>query len=240
MELHLNMESVAELEEALDYKFKDYLLLQKALSHPSTDFPVEECYQRLEFLGDAVVGLAVSKILFDTFPHSEEGGLTKARSNLIDESGLALLSRQLKLDKMVLLGKGEEKGDGRSKDSIISDIFESTLAVIYTESGWKVAFDVVEKLVTPMIATSKTIEELLLHINRDYKTKLQEIAQTLEMPLPEYDLVEKIGPEHSATFVVKCNAMGYSFEGRGRNKKSAEQEVAKMILVEMRVLPQDV
>ncbi len=240
MELYLNMESIAELEEALDYKFKDYLLLQKALSHPSTDFPVEECYQRLEFLGDEVVGLAVSTILFRAFPNAEEGSLTKARANLIDESGLAMLSRQLKLDDMVLLGKGEEKGDGRKKDSIVSDIFESTLAVIYIESGWNKAFSIVDKLVSPMIAASSNIEELLLHINRDYKTRLQEIAQNLEMPLPEYELVDKIGPEHSATFVVRCSAMGYSFEGNGRNKKSAEQEAAKMILIEMRVLSQDV
>ncbi len=234
--MSLDMTLVNELEKKLKYKFKSYDLLEEALTHPSADIVEKKDYQRLEFLGDEVVGLGVSHLLYKSFPNAEEGHLSKARSNLIDESGLSFNARNLDLGKMVILGRGEEKMDGRNKDSILSDTFESLMGVIYLESGWDEVFKIISDIYTPLIEASPDINDLLDHINRDYKTRLQEIAQELELPLPVYTLVERSGPEHSLVFTVECSAVGYSATGCGKNKKAAEQDAALKILQEMRVI----
>ena len=227
---------LTELENKIDYKFENLQLIEEAFTHPSASVSGEKDYQRLEFLGDEVVGLGVSKLLFRQFPNAEEGRLSKARSNLIDEAGLAFNARTLDLGELLILGKGEEKMNGREKDSILSDVFESMMGVIFLEAGWEKAFQVVEDVFLPLINASPDIDDLLNHINRDYKTRLQEIAQELELPLPEYNLVDRIGPEHQLMFRIECNAMGYSCMGVGKNKKSAEQSAAMKILKEMRIV----
>jgi ribonuclease III len=191
---------VEELEKKLKYKFKNRALLEEAFTHPSADIPEKKDYQRLEFLGDEVVGLGVSMLLYRYYPKAEEGKLSKARSNLIDESGLSFNARNLDLGKMVVLGWGEEKMDGRNKDSILSDTFESLMAVIFLESGWETAFEVMTDIFIPLIEASADIDDLLDHINRDYKTRLQEIAQELELPLPVYTMTDRSGPEHELVF----------------------------------------
>ncbi len=232
----LDMRKVRELESALKYSFTNLELLERAFIHPSSEYTDNRNYERLEFLGDEVVGLGISTILFETFPAAGEGDLSKARANLIDEQGLATISRSLNLGSMLILGKGEEKGGGRDKDSIISDIFESLMAVIYIESGWEKVFPIMRNIFTPLIGGNRDIEELLNHINRDYKTRLQELAQNLELDLPVYKIVDREGPEHNITFTVECDAMGFVKRGRGKNKKSAEQSAAHQILQEMRVI----
>ncbi|MBR6244228.1 ribonuclease III [bacterium] len=226
---------VADLEAKLKYKFADMGLLEEAFTHPSADF-VGKNYQRLEFLGDEVVNLGVSQLLFRTFPDAEEGKLSKARSNLIDEQGLAFNAKNLDLGPMIVLGKGEEKMDGRDKDSILSDVFEAMMAVIFLEAGWMTVYRIITEIFTPLISASPDIDDLLDHINRDYKSRLQEIAQDLDLPLPLYTMVEKVGPEHFLRFVVECSSMGYVSRGIGRNKKAAEQDAAYKILKEMHVL----
>ncbi len=232
----LDIYLVKELEEKLKYKFKDHDLLEEALTHPSADIAKRKDYQRLEFLGDEVVGLGVSYLLYKSFPEAEEGRLSKARSNLIDESGLSFNAKNLDLGKMVVLGKGEEKMDGRNKDSILSDTFESLMGVIYLESGWDAVLKIITDIYTPLIEASPHIDDLLDHINRDYKTRLQEIAQELELPLPAYTLIDKSGPEHSLVFTVECSAVGYNSTGTGKNKKAAEQDAALKILQEMKIV----
>jgi ribonuclease III len=232
----LDMVLVKELEEKLKYVFKDHSLLEEAFTHPSADIPEKKDYQRLEFLGDEVVGLGVSLLLYKNFPKAEEGRLSKARSNLIDEAGLSFNARNLDLGKMIVLGWGEEKMDGRNKDSILSDTFESLMAVIFLESGWDAVLSIITDIYTPLIEASPDIDDLLDHINRDYKTRLQEIAQELELPLPVYTLVDKSGPEHSLLFTIECNAVGFTATGTGKNKKAAEQDAAFKILQEMRIL----
>jgi len=234
--MSLNNLLVKELEKKLNYKFLDLDLLKEAFTHPSASANDEKDYQRLEFLGDEVVGLGVSKLLYSQFPKAEEGKLSKARSNLIDEAGLAFNSRTLDLGSLLILGKGEEKMHGREKDSILSDAFESMLGVIFLESGWDKTFSVIEDIFIPLVNASPDIEDLLNHINRDYKTRLQEIAQELELPLPEYTIVEKTGPEHELMFTIECSAVGFSCTGTGKNKKSAEQAAAMQILKEMRIV----
>lgn len=227
---------VSELERKLIYKFSNMELLERAFTHPSSDVSGKGHYQRLEFLGDEVVGLGVSKLLFETFPEAEEGKLSKARSNLIDEAGLAFNAKSLDLGELLILGKGEEKMEGRAKDSILSDAFESLMAVIFIESGWQTVFQIIIDIFTPLINASPDIEDLLDHINRDYKTRLQEIAQELELPLPIYNVIGRAGPEHELSFTIECLSMGFSATGSGRNKKAAEQDAALKILKEMRVL----
>lgn len=232
----LNKDKIALLESRLNYKFADLELLRLAFTHPSAETAEKGNYQRLEFLGDQVVGLAVSLLLYRTFPEAEEGALSKARSNLIDERALAFNSKNLNLGDLMILGKGEEKMFGRDKESILSDIFESLMAVIFIEAGWLTVFRIIDEIFTPLIDASPDISDLLVHINRDYKTKLQEIAQELVLQLPRYNLTEKRGPEHDSVFLVECSAMGYSAVGVGKNKKSAEQNAAMKILQEMRII----
>lgn len=234
MALDINM--VSELQKKLNYTFKNLDILEQAFTHPSADVLEKGNYQRLEFLGDEVVGLGVSSLLFQTFPNAEEGKLSKARSNLIDEAGLAFNAKGLDLGELLILGKGEEKMDGRTKDSILADVFESLMAVIFIESGWNTVFQIILDIFTPLINASADIEDLLDHINRDYKTRLQEIAQELELPLPVYNVIGRAGPEHDLSFTIECVSMGFSATGSGRNKKAAEQDAALKILKEMRVL----
>lgn len=232
----LDITKIAELEKKLNYKFADLDFLELAFTHPSAESADKGNYQRLEFLGDEVVGLGVSLLLYKTFPGAEEGKLSKARSNLIDEQGLAFNAKGLDLGSLMVLGKGEEKMYGREKDSILSDMFESLMAVIFLEAGWMTVLRIITEIFTPLINASPDITDLLDHINRDYKSRLQEIAQELELPLPHYEIVEKLGPEHDLMFVIECSAMGFTCRGVGRNKKAAEQDAAMKILKEMRVL----
>ena len=232
----ITAEQISSLEEKLHYTFLQHDLLNLALTHPSADDNTGKNYQRLEFLGDAVVELIISTLLFQKFPDAEEGKLSKARSNLIDEKALAMHARFLKLGEIVNLGRGEEKQGGREKDSILSDLFESMVAVIYRESGWESVWKIISELFQPLIAASPSIDQLLDHIDRDYKSRVQEVAQDLSMPLPTYTVIKRDGPEHALFFTVQCEALGFIKEGTGHNKKSAEQEAAKKILVEMRLL----
>lgn len=229
-------EQITNLEQKLNYTFLQPELLTLAMTHPSFDTDSVGDYQRLEFLGDAVVELIISTLLFQTFPDADEGELSKVRSNLIDEQALAMHAQFLELGEMAHLGWGEEKQGGREKNSILSDLFESMVAVIYRESGWEKTWDIISELFKPLISASSSVEQLLEHINRDYKSRLQEVAQDLSMPLPLYTIVKKDGPEHELTFTVRCEAIGFTTEGVGHNKKSAEQIAAQKILIEMRLL----
>ncbi len=230
----LDKRLVGELETALGFPFTDTALLEQAFIHPSLDAAGVTSYQRLEFLGDEVVGLAVSTLLYRRFPDAEEGKLSRARANLIDEGGLAEMARALGLGALMLLGKGEEKTHGREKDSILADMFESLMAVIYLSGGWTAAFTAVDRIFTPRFGASHDIDALLLHIDRDHKTRLQEIAQDQGMPLPEYTIVEKQGPDHESLFTVECRTMGFTAQGSGRNRKAAEQEAARRLMAQMR------
>lgn len=229
-------EQITILEQKLNYTFLQHDLIELAMTHPSADDNSGKNYQRLEFLGDAVVELIVSTLLFQKFPEAEEGKLSKVRSNLIDEKALAMHARFLKLGKIVNLGRGEDKQGGREKDSILSDLFESMVAVVYRESGWEVVWKVISELFLPLISASPSIDQLLDHIDRDYKSRVQEAAQDLSMSLPVYTVIKRDGPEHALFFTVQCEALGFIEEGRGQNKKSAEQEAAKKILIAMRIL----
>lgn len=214
------------------YKFKDESLLIKALSHSSYINELKlnrhDDYERMEFLGDAVLELTVSDFLYRNKPNMKEGDMSKLRSSLVCEPTLAFCARNgFGLGTYVLLGKGEEHTGGRNRDSIISDVFEAIIGAIYLDGGFEPA--------------QKFIQEYVLNDYEDKiefsdcKSRLQEYAQEKGLTL-RYELIEESGPAHDRDYRIKA-FLGdkYSCEGVAKNKKSAEQHAAYSILKELHI-----
>jgi ribonuclease-3 len=219
-----------DLVAVLDYSFKNRELLYQALRHPSYVYeqgdPGIPDNQRLEFLGDAVINLAISNLLMDSFPEMKEGDLSKYRASLVSENGLCSIAQELKLGDYVLLGRGEERTNGREKLSILSDALEALMGAVYIDGGFTSALRIITRLFGPvlnMTGFGTSIE--------DFKTLLQEYSQDAFQLTPEYRLERETGPDHSKTFYVavylRGNLMG---KGRGKSKKEAEQNAAKEAL----------
>ena len=218
------------LAAILNYSFKNQELLSQAFRHPSyvyeKDDPGVSDNQRLEFLGDAVINLAISHLLMETFPEMKEGDLSKYRASLVSENGLYYIARELKLGDYLLLGKGEERTNGRKKPSILTDALEALIGAIYLDGGFTNTLRVIGKIFIPLlneIGLDKPIN--------DFKTGLQEYSQETFQATPEYRLEKETGPDHNKTFYVavylKGNVMG---KGKGKTKKEAEQKAAKEAL----------
>lgn len=220
-------EGYKELEKKIGYVFKDQTLLIMALSHSSYSNEIKlnktDNYERLEFLGDAVLELSVSEFLYENNPTMHEGNMTKLRASLVCEPTLAYCAREaFNLGEYLLLGKGEEMTGGRQRDSIISDVFEAIIGAIYLDGGFAPARDFVAKYV--LTDMDKKIEFT------DSKTILQERVQESGDKL-SYELVEEIGPAHDREYVVNALINGKIMgSGRGKTKKSAEQMAAYEIL----------
>jgi len=216
-----------ELEAILGYAFRDRGLLEKALRHASwcneqgrDAGPVED-NQRLEFLGDAVLSLAVSQRLMARFPDAQEGALSVTRAQVVSEEGLSEVARQLGFGRHLLLGRGEEKSGGRDKPKILADAFEAIIAAVYLDGGFQAAWDLVERLLTERINTAE-IKNFY-----DFKTRLQETAQARLKATPTYRVVQELGPDHDKRFVVAVT-IGEDEWARavGKSKKEAEQMAA--------------
>lgn len=222
-----NTEGYKELEKKTGYVFKNQTLLKLALSHSSYSNEIKlnktENYERLEFLGDAVLELSVSEFLYENNPSMHEGNMTKLRASLVCEPTLAYCAREaFDLGQYLLLGKGEEMTGGRLRDSIVSDAFEAIIGAIYLDGGFEPARDFVEKFV--LTDMEKKIEFT------DSKTILQERVQEKGDRLT-YELAEEIGPAHDREYVVNALINGeIKGCGRGKTKKSAEQMAAFEIL----------
>lgn len=216
------------LEKRLDYKFKDIKLLKNALTHSSYANEVRSgvtSNERLEFLGDSVLSIIVSEHIYKNFPNMPEGELTRLRASLVCEKALCTFSRELDLGSYLLLGKGEDKGGGRERDSILADAFEAVLAALFLDGGMEVAKRHVMRFV---------LRELSNHIEdsfKDYKTLLQEIIQRNPEESVSYELIGEEGPDHDKRFTVEVhlnsNVIG---KGTGKSKKQAEQMAAKQAL----------
>lgn len=220
-------EELRELEEKIGYEFKDKALIMQALTHSS--FSNEQKinkfknYERLEFLGDAVLELLSSRFLFETYSEMSEGQMTRMRSSMVCEPALAFCARDLSLGDYILLGKGEEATGGRKRDSIISDVMEAVLGAIYLDGGIQEA----EKFVNKFILSDLEDKQLFY----DSKTILQEKVQKAGKSLV-YELVSETGPDHDKIFVVEARIDGQTVgKGQGRNKKSAEQQAAYEVLL---------
>lgn len=221
---------LAKLEEKIGYEFKNKRLIMQALTHSS--FSNEQKinkfknYERLEFLGDAVLELLSSQFFFETYPDMSEGQMTKLRSSMVCELALAFCARDLSLGNYILLGKGEEATGGRKRDSIISDVMEAVIGAIYLDGGIKEA----DKFVRKYILSDLENKQLFY----DSKTILQEQVQKEGRSIV-YELVSESGPDHDKLFVVEAVIDGKTAgRGQGRNKKSAEQQAAYQVLLKQK------
>ena len=225
--LDLEDRNFDDLRRKLGYTFKDPELLLQAFRHSSyvneqLDRELSD-NERLEFLGDAVLDLAVSDLLMRVFQDSEEGDLSKYRAMVVDETGLCQVALSLRLGDYLLLGKGEEQTGGREKPSILADTMEALLGAIYLDAGFDKVMGVIQRLFSPLLERVDTKE--MLH---DYKSLLQEYTQQTYKTLPKYSLVEESGPAHDKTFKVVLTINGEIMaEGKGKSKKEAEQKVAR-------------
>lgn len=216
-----------ELEEKLGYHFKNIGLLEHAMTHSSyanehrgTGVTSNE---RLEFLGDSVLGMVVAEHLFATHPDMPEGELTRTRAALVCESSLHEVAKALDLGRYLRLGRGEDAGGGRKRPSILADATEATLAAVYLDGGIQ--------SVIPIIRAFILNKEQEKAVGRDYKTALQELVQRNPGQSVLYRLVEEIGPDHARVFVMEVSVGGVPAGlGRGRSKKEAEQMSAKAAL----------
>lgn len=224
------MSDLKELQNRMGYSFRDESLLCHALAHSSyanehrSEVPGSN--ERLEFLGDSVLGLITAEYLFSHFRSLPEGNLTKMRAALVCENSLFQFANELGLGEYLLLGHGEERSGSRTRPSIVSDAFEAVLAAVYLDGG----FEAAKSYVIPFLEKGA---KALNAGNRDhdYKTALQEIAQQNPGELIHYELIGSTGPDHAKTFTVHCylnsNLLG---KGEGRSKKEAEQMAAKEAL----------
>ena len=224
-----------ELQNAIGYHFQNPNLLQQALTHPS--YANEVCqnglysYERLEFLGDSILGFTAADYLLSAFPQLHEGDLSKLRADLVCETSLAQTARKLNLGQYLRLGRGEEACGGREKPSIIADVVESVIAAIYLDGGLAAAQRFIYAFV--LVDTRQRIR-----LNTDWKTKLQELIQRKKDQSLVYELTGETGPDHDKTFSVRVLLNGSEVgQGTGTSKKRAEQAAAREAVE--RLFPQE-
>lgn len=212
------------LREVLDYDFRAQSLLLTALTHRSFSKTNNE---RLEYLGDAVLGLFIAEQLFRKFPQAAESELTRLRASLVNREALVRLARELDLGSHIRLGKGERKSGGQEKESLLSDAMEALLGAVYLDSDLATCHRVLLKLYRPLL------DELTLQtIEKDPKTELQERMQAQGKPLPCYQVIATAGEAHNRLFTVACQVEGLDepVSATGKSKKIAEQNAAKLAL----------
>lgn len=217
------------LQKRIAYRFRNIQFLTQALTHRSFLHQRNEegeDNERLEFLGDSVIELAVSHLLLRRLPHMAEGGLSKTRALLVKEATLATLARGARLGKAMQLGRGEEDTGGREKDSILAGCLEALVAAVYLDGGYEEAFQVIEGLYAPLL------EEMNGELrDQDFKTRLQEYMQKHHNTTPRYIVTAEQGPAHAKTFEVTISVNGKIYGmGRGKSKKEAEQRAAEEAL----------
>lgn len=224
--------------EQLKYKFKNDSLMTAALTHRSTalahvetNLGVETDNQRLEFLGDAVLELVVSDILYQHRPHLSEGDMSRIRAGLVCEARLTEVARRLRLGEAVILGPGEVHGGGREKASVLADAVEALLGAVYLDGGFGAAAETVRGLWKPYLDKPESWEDML----SDYKTRLQEETQGRGLGTPLYELVDTQGPPHARVFTMAISLEGEPLaKAEAGSKKEAEQRAAKEALALLR------
>lgn len=220
------MKGLEELQERIGYSFKKVSLLEVALTHRSAAMEGDrENNERLEFLGDAVLSLAISDLLMRRFPQSDEGELSRWRASLVNTRRLALRARELELGGWLSLGKGEERSGGRSKESILAAVCEALIGAIYLDRGYGAAKRFVLKHFL------KDLQERVPEAEKDYKTQLQELTQRVFKTTPTYKLIDTSGPDHAKRFLSEISVAGRKLgTGSGKSKKGAEQAAAREAL----------
>ena len=216
---------IKDLEEAIGYRFRNITLLQNALTHSS--YANERWHnslmsnERLEFLGDSILGMLVAEYLYRNFPDRPEGELPRMRADMVCEKTLAAVANRIGLGKHLMLGNGEEQGGGRSRNSILADAVESVIAASFLDGGMEAALQFIQKFILVEVPVTK------LH-NADYKTALQELVQQKKNQVLSYTLVGESGPDHDKCFDVEVKLNGKVVGvGSGSSKKRAEQDAAR-------------
>lgn len=217
------IESLDKLKRHLDYRFNDEGLLETALTHRSV---TQNNNERLEFLGDAVLGMVIAEELFKRFPNANEGQLSRLRSSLVKGETLAKIARSFELGDVIRLGQGELKSGGFRRNSILADAFEAVLGAIYLDGGFESCRNIILKHFSERL--DATSPETAV---KDPKTRLQEHLQASQQALPTYDVVDIAGEAHAQTFTIECNVEGVNtVRAKGSSRRKAEQAAASMIL----------
>lgn len=224
-------EKLIQFQKIHNLNFKNIELLKLAFTHSSyANEHNTESNERLEFLGDAVLEIAVSEFLYENFPKEGEGFLTKKRAKNVCESALCIIAGKMNLSEMMLLGKGEELSDGRHKCSTLSDMFEALLGAIYLDRGFVEIFKVLDRYLFTQLLDNE------FEVDKDYKSSLQEYVQADSKRVITYNVIDEVGPPHNKTFTIAVYMdeirMGH---GSGKTKKEAEQNAAKAALSKMAV-----
>jgi len=216
------------LQQRLGHRFASLSLLNRALTHRSYGADHNE---RLEFLGDAVLSLSVSSLLFERFSGSDEGDLTRVRAHLVREDSLHRAALSLGLPEVLRLSEGETRGGGAGRPSILADAVEALIGAIFLEGGFDPAHEVVRRLFGEVIAATE-VESW----SKDAKTELQEWLQARRLPVPAYRIATTRGEKHAQTFDVECAVatLGLAEHGEGRSRRAAEQEAARRMLEQLK------
>ena len=222
---------IKDLEEAIGYRFKNITLLQNALTHSS--YANERWHdslrsnERLEFLGDSILGMVVAEHLYRNFPDRPEGELTRMRADMVCETSLAKIATQVNLGSHLLLGHGEEQGGGRNRASILADAMESVIAACFLDGGMAAAEEIINRFVLSNVPSGRLQ-------NQDYKTALQELVQQKKNQQLTYTLVDEQGPDHNKQFFVEVSLNGNVVgQGVGSSKKRAEQDAARAAMEQL-------
>jgi ribonuclease-3 len=225
-------EKLVELQGKIDYTFKNIALLKTALTHSSASnerhLSKLDCNERLEFLGDSILGFVAAEFLYKLRPRMPEGRMTRLRAELVCEGALYKCARELDLGSYLYIGHGEEQTGGRDRPSICSDAMEAVFAAVYLDGGRSAAERVITKIVL-----SRADE--VLSAGTDFKTALQEFVQRKHGETVAYAIISESGPDHERVFLAEVTALGASARGEGRTKKAAEQEAAKERLGQLTV-----
>jgi ribonuclease-3 len=215
----------ASLEEIIGYAFKDPALLTLALKHSSLE---EESYERLEFLGDRVLGLVIAETLLALFPDEPEGALAKRLNALVRRETLVLIAQDLTLSRFILVSETERATGGHESENVQADCVESLIGAVYLDGGFSAAHAFVKRLYDGRIDQNSEVPQ-------DPKTSLQEWAQGRGLPVPDYEVIHREGPDHAPFFTVEVRVQGQNPEsGVGPSRRHAEKEAASKLLVRLR------
>ena len=226
------------LEQRIGYRFRNRKLLEQSLTHRShaqTPREVDTNNERLEFLGDSVLGLVASQRLIERFPELPEGQLTKLKASLVCADHLVDMARRLKIGACLRIGRGEEISGGRNKKGLLEDALEALIAAIYLDGGLEAASSFLNRTVLSETELEAAKDNSTID---NYKSELQEYLQARAMPPPTYEVVEEAGPSHRRTFTMEVRVHGIATRGEGESKKSAEQKAAQLAL-EILLQPND-
>ena len=215
---------LATLQQRIGHRFDDVALLQRALTHRSFGADHNE---RLEFLGDAVLSLAISSLLFERFAGSDEGDLTRVRAHLVREDSLHKVALSLGLPEVLRLSEGEARGGGAQRVSILADALEAVIGATFLDGGFDAARTLVQRMFGEIIDNTE-----IGNWSKDAKTELQEWLQARRLPVPTYRISATRGQAHAQTFEVECSvpALNLTHSGEGRSRRLAEQEAARRML----------